>query len=131
MTDIPSSSDSQNASKPGPFFLYVKVPQERRRPPRKADAVVHLGETSAPGLILHHNFQQFWPLPDGEKEQIQAFLLFALGVWAADKLVPRGLRPDAWTRDIVVDTPTTATWAGSIFSPETPGPSNPGKPGLV
>lgn len=112
MTDVPLIADPQNTSPVKPFSLYLKAPQEKRRPSRKADAVVHLGEPLGPGLSLHNNFQQLWPLSDGKKEQVQAFLLFALGVWAADKLVLRGLRPDAWTRELIVDIPTTPSWAG-------------------
>lgn len=41
-----------------------------------------------------------------------AFLLAALGVWAADKLLPRKSQPDAWTREIVLHLPTTPEWAG-------------------
>jgi 7-cyano-7-deazaguanine synthase in queuosine biosynthesis len=111
MTDIPPIASSQDTSPPGPFVLYLRAPQERRRPSLRADAVVHLGDSSDFGLSLHHNFQQFWPLPEGKQERGQAFLLFALGVWAADKLVPRRLRPDAWTREFVVGIPTTPAWA--------------------
>ncbi len=105
-------ADSTKHSPARPFSLSLQAPQEKRRPPRKSDAVVHLGESSTSGLSLHHNFHRFWPLPAKNKEQIQAFLLFALGVWAADKLVPRALQPDAWSREIIVDVPMTAAWAG-------------------
>ncbi|MFZ2089247.1 MAG: Qat anti-phage system QueC-like protein QatC, partial [Desulfobaccales bacterium] len=30
----------------------------------------------------------------------------------ADKLAPRALQPDAWTRELVLDIPTTPAWAG-------------------
>ena len=113
MTDI--SDPKKDPSPQGPFYLYMKAPHERRRPPRQADAVVHLGDPSASGLCLHHNFRQFWPLPDGSKNPVQNFLLLASGVWAADKLVERSLQPDAWTRQFLVDIPTTADWAG--FAP--------------
>ena len=111
MTDLPHNADLQETPPVRPFFLYLKVPQEKRRPSRKADAVVHLGKPSGTGQCLHHNLQQFWPLPNRSKEQVQAFLLFALGVWAADKLVPRGPRPDAWTRELLVDIPATPAWS--------------------
>ena len=106
MTDIPSVSDPKKE----PFYLYMQAPHERRRPPRQADAALHLGDSSASGLALHHNFRQFWPLPDGKREPVQNFLLLASGVWAADKLVARNLQPDAWTRQFLVDIPTTIDW---------------------
>ena len=115
MTDIPSVSDPKKDTSPqGPFYLYMKAPHERRRPPRQADAVLHLGDPSASGLCLHHNFRQFWPLPDGSKNPVQDFLLLALGVWAADKLVARNLQFDAWTRQFLVDIPTTIDWGGFV-----------------
>lgn len=111
MKDIPSvPGPNQAASPPRPFYLYVKAPHEKRRPPRQADAVVRLGEPSAKGLALHHNFRQFWPLPDDKGEPVRNFLLFALGVWAADKLVARNLQSDAWTRQFLVDIPATTDW---------------------
>jgi 7-cyano-7-deazaguanine synthase in queuosine biosynthesis len=94
-----------------PFSLYLKAPQERRRPSRRAEAVVQIGEPSASGLALHHNFHQLWPLPAGQSGPVQAFLLLALGVWAADKLAPRSLQPDAWTRELRVEIPATPAWA--------------------
>jgi 7-cyano-7-deazaguanine synthase in queuosine biosynthesis len=116
MTSVPTLPTTQDTSASGPYVLYLRAPQERRRPSRRVDAVVHLGKPAQSGLSLHNNFQQLWPLPDGNKEPVWAFLLFALGVWAADKLVPRGLRPDAWTQEFVVDIPTTPAWSG--VSPE-------------
>lgn len=113
MTDIPSVSDPQATSACGPFSLYVKAPQERRRHRLRADAVVHLGDSSASGLTLHHNFRQLFPVPDGKKEPVQDFLLLALGVWAADKLVARNLQFDAWTRKFLVDIPTATDWGES------------------
>jgi 7-cyano-7-deazaguanine synthase in queuosine biosynthesis len=112
MTDVPSIAAHKDNSAQGPFYLFLKSPQEKQRPSRKADAVVHLEESSAPGLILHNNLHLFWPLPSEKQEQVQAFLVFAFGIWAADKLALRGLRPDAWTREIVVDIPMPSGWAG-------------------
>jgi 7-cyano-7-deazaguanine synthase in queuosine biosynthesis len=112
MTDVSPTAAPQDNSVLKPFYLFLKSPQEKRRPSGKADAVVHLEESSAPGLILHNNFQQFWPLPSGKQDQVQGFLVFALGVWAADKLMPRNLRPDAWTREFVADIPMPLAWAG-------------------
>ena len=108
MTDI--SDPQKHISPQGPFYLYVKASHEKRRPPRKADAVLRLGDASAQGLCLHHNFHQLFPLPRGQQEPVQDFLLLALGVWAADKLVARNLQVDAWTRKFLVDIPTTTGW---------------------
>jgi 7-cyano-7-deazaguanine synthase in queuosine biosynthesis len=95
-----------------PFRVYLKAPDEKRRPPKGADAVVRLDRPGSAGFCLHHNLQNFWPRPEGKGEQVQAFLLLALGVWAADKLAPRSPRPDAWTRDLILEIPTTPDWAG-------------------
>jgi 7-cyano-7-deazaguanine synthase in queuosine biosynthesis len=111
MTDIPSDVDFSKNTPLTPFSLYLKAPHERRRPAPRADAVVHTGEPSASGLAIHHNFRQLWPLADDQKEPVQGFLLLALGVWAADKLVPRSLQHDAWTRELRVDIPATPAWA--------------------
>ena len=73
--------------------------------------MVHLGKPGSAGFCLHHNFQHFRPLPQEKKLPVQGFLLLALGVWAADKLVPRNIQPDAWTRDLVLEIPTTPHWA--------------------
>ncbi len=112
MTDIPSVSASKGNPAVRPFRLYLKALDEKRRPPRGADAVVHLDDQAGAGFRLHHNFRQLWPLPLGNEGEVQAFLLLALGVWAADKLVPRSLQPDAWTRDLLLEIPTTPNWAG-------------------
>jgi 7-cyano-7-deazaguanine synthase in queuosine biosynthesis len=112
----PPPSESQALPPLKPYSLYLQAPQEKRPPSRRADAVVHLGESSGPGLAIHHNLGQFWPLAEEGRETVQAFLLCALGVWCADKLVPRGLQPDAWTRELLVAIPTTPAWAG--VSPE-------------
>jgi|YelNatPaOPRAMG01_1025707.scaffolds.fasta_scaffold03744_13 7-cyano-7-deazaguanine synthase in queuosine biosynthesis len=112
MTEFSYAASHKNNSAGGPFYLYVKSPQGKRRPFRKADAVVHLEESPPPSLVLHNNFQHLWPLTAEKQEQVQAFLVLALGVWAADKLVLRGQRPDAWTRKIVLDIPLPTAWAG-------------------
>ena len=95
-----------------PFRLYLKAPGEKRRPPKGADAVVRLDKPGSAGFCVHTNFRDLWPLPEGKKEPVQAFLLFALGVWAADKLALRHPRPDAWTRDLALEVPTISNWAG-------------------
>jgi 7-cyano-7-deazaguanine synthase in queuosine biosynthesis len=108
---VPPPSAPRGVSPLQPYTLHLQAPKERRRPSRRADAVVHLGEASAPGLRLHHNLRQFWPLPDDRQENVQAFLLAALGVWAADKLALRVLQPDAWTRQFRLDIPASPAWA--------------------
>lgn len=90
-----------------PFRLFLRAPAEKSRPPREADAVIHLSEPGVPGLPVYHNFREFWPLPGETAQEATAFLLWALGVWAADKLVPRALMPDAWTREIVLEYPSS------------------------
>jgi len=107
-----SSILASSATKP--FRLYLKAPGEKRRPPRVADAVVRLDKPKSAGFCLHTNFRDLWPLPEGKKEPVQVFLLFALAVWAADKLVPRSPRPDAWTRDLVLEIPATSNWAALV-----------------
>ncbi len=108
MTDI--SNPQKDTPPQGPFYLYVKAPHERERPPPRADAVLRLGDVSAKGLCLHHNFHQLFPLPRGQQGPVQDFLLLASGVWAADKLVARSLQFDAWTRKFLVGIPTTTDW---------------------
>jgi 7-cyano-7-deazaguanine synthase in queuosine biosynthesis len=111
MTDYPSPAGPKDNPSGKPFCLYLTAPGERRRPSPTIDAVVHLEGPQTPGLRLHHNFRQFWPLPDGKKDQVLGFLLFALTAWAADKLARRSAQPDAWSREIVVELPTTPAWA--------------------
>lgn len=103
---------SQDSSSRRPFSLYLKAPGEKRRPPPRFDAVVHLEGPQTPGLRLHHNFRQFWPLSAGKKDQVLGFLLFALAAWTADKLAPRRTQPDAWSREFMVEFPTAPAWAG-------------------
>ncbi len=101
---------SQEKPPAAPFHLSLKLPGERRRPARKADAVVHLEERPGPGLRLHHNLGRLWPLPPDKKGPVLGFLLIALGVWAADKLAPRRPRPDGWSRDLTVEVPLPSPW---------------------
>ena len=90
--------------------IYLKSPGEK--PPVRPDPgwVVHLDEAGPqPGLPLHHNLAS---LPRDPSPQAQAFLMLALGVWAADKLLPRAAAPDAWTREIALHYPAPPTWGG-------------------
>lgn len=114
MTDHPYPAGPKDNPSGSRFCLYLAAPGERRRPSKATDAVVHLGEDASPGHRLHHNFREFWPLADGLKDQVLGFLFFALGVWAADKLAPRRPQPDAWSRELVLEFPTTAAWTGLV-----------------
>ncbi len=107
---MPDAQNPPNAAAP-PFRLYLQAPGDKKRPPRAADAVVRLDEPGSPGFCVHTNFRDFRPLPESKAESIQAFLLCALAVWAADKLLPRHPRPDAWTREFIVAVPTTSQGA--------------------
>ncbi|MBI4796027.1 MAG: hypothetical protein HY790_09385 [Deltaproteobacteria bacterium] len=73
-------------------------------------AVIHLGEPGVSGYPLHHNLD-FFVFPSPPPPAVAAFLLAALGVWAGDKLLPRKVQPDAWTREIVLHLPATPEWA--------------------
>jgi 7-cyano-7-deazaguanine synthase in queuosine biosynthesis len=90
--------------------LYLKAPGEKRRPPPGMAAVMHLDEPGRPGYPIHHNLRQI-PDPAGLTGQaVQAFLLAALGVWAADKLQPRQAAADAWTREFSLHLPLSPGW---------------------
>jgi hypothetical protein len=93
-----------------PHQVYLRSPGERRRPPQGRAAVIHLAEPRVSGYPLHHNLPELWPLPGHTQPPVSAFLLSALGVWAADKLLPRSSAPDAWTRHIVLHLPLSASW---------------------
>ncbi len=97
--------------------LYLKAPyeknekHEKRRPPPGMAAVIHLDEPGQPGYPLHHNLSRL-PVSGGlPGQEVQAFLLAALGVWAGDKLSPRRATPDAWTRSLILHLPVSPRWA--------------------
>ncbi len=90
--------------------LYLRAPEERRRPPAGMDAVIHLDEPGGNGYPLHHNLGELWTTPHPFGQEVAAFLLTALGVWAADKLIPRRTAADAWTRQLVLHLPLSPTW---------------------
>lgn len=90
--------------------LYLKAPHEKRRPPPGMDVVIHLDEPGLSGYPLHHNLERLFSFPAPPDQTVQAFLLAALGVWAADKLQPRRLTPDAWTRQITLHLPVSPVW---------------------
>lgn len=92
------------------FALYFKAPGERFRSPRGADAVLHLDEPGVSGYPIHHNLEQFLTSPQAPSETVVSFLITALGVWAADKLLPRSGTRDAWTREIALHLPASGSW---------------------
>jgi 7-cyano-7-deazaguanine synthase in queuosine biosynthesis len=90
--------------------LYLKAPGEKRRPPPGTAAVIHLDEPGVPGYPLHHNLFRLPATPGLPGQAVTAFLLAALGVWAADKFLPRRAAPDAWTREITLNLPVSPGW---------------------
>ncbi len=68
--------------------LYLRVPGEKGRPVSLAAPIL----LEAPGAAA------------------LGFLAVALGVWAADKLLPRQAAADAWTRQIVLHLPAPESW---------------------
>ncbi|HZE21286.1 MAG TPA: hypothetical protein VE082_04455, partial [Desulfobaccales bacterium] len=90
------------------FFL--KAPGEKRRLPSGITAVLHLNEPGGPGYPIHHNLGRLPPLAGRPHPEVQAFLLAALAVWAADKFQPRQTAPDAWTREIILHLPVSPGW---------------------
>lgn len=91
--------------------LYLRAPGERRRQPSAMAAVIHLDEAGVAGYPLHHSLAGLLGSPQQPAAEVQAFLLAVLGVWAADKLLPRHQAPDAWARQIVLSLPTTSAWS--------------------
>src|SRR5512139_2833655 len=90
--------------------LYLRAPKEKRRPPPGMAAVIHLDEPGRDGYPLHHNLARLPTAPGLPGQAAAAFLLAAMGVWAADKFLPRRTAPDAWTRPITLNLPVSAAW---------------------
>ena len=90
--------------------LYLRAPNEKRRPPPGMAAVIHLDEPGRDGYPLHHNLARLPAAPGLPGQAVAAFLLAALGVWAADKFLPRSATPDAWTRQITLNLPVSPGW---------------------
>jgi 7-cyano-7-deazaguanine synthase in queuosine biosynthesis len=90
--------------------IYLKAPNEKRRPPPRMAAVIHLDEPGQSGFPLHHNLSRLFSTPRPPGQSIPAFLLTALGVWAADKLQPRQITVDAWTRQLTLHLPMSPAW---------------------
>ena len=91
--------------------LFLRAPGEKRRPPAGMTAEIHLDEPGRSGYPLHHDLAQLLAAPQLPGEAAQTFLLAALGVWAADKLLPRREAPDAWTREIILHLPAADPWS--------------------
>ncbi|MFZ5448856.1 MAG: Qat anti-phage system QueC-like protein QatC [Thermodesulfobacteriota bacterium] len=90
--------------------LYLKIPGEKRRPPPGIEAVIHLDEPDQSGYPLHQNLSRLFNFPAPPGQAVQAFLILALGVWAADKFQPRRTTLDAWTRQLTLHLPTNSQW---------------------
>lgn len=96
--------------------IYLKVPHEKnekygkRRTLPGMPAVIHLDEPGQSGYPLHQNLSRLFSTPAPPSQSVQAFLLAALGVWAADKLQPRRIAPDAWTRQLTLHLPVSPQW---------------------
>ena len=90
--------------------LYLRAPYEKRRPPPGMNAVIHLDEPGRTGYPLHHNLSRLPAAAGLPGQAVSSFLLAALGVWAADKLLPRSYTPDAWTRQITLNLPVSPGW---------------------
>ena len=90
--------------------LYLRAPGDKRRPPAGMAAVVHLDEPATAGYALHHDLAQLPAAPGLPGAAAQGFLLMALGIWAADKLLDRRAAADAWTREIVLHLPAPDAW---------------------
>jgi 7-cyano-7-deazaguanine synthase in queuosine biosynthesis len=95
--------------------IYLKAPYERyekyekRRPPGMAE-VIHLDKPGLSGYPLHHNLSRLFSSPAPPTQTVQAFLLAAMGIWAADKVQPRQKTADAWTRQLILHLPVSPAW---------------------
>jgi hypothetical protein len=76
------------------------------------DHAVGLPPTTA-DLKVHHNLDILGSAPGHLPDAIQTFLVTAIGLWAADKIVPRQSAPDAWTRRLHVSLPA-AGWSAAL-----------------
>jgi 7-cyano-7-deazaguanine synthase in queuosine biosynthesis len=89
--------------------LYLRVPGEKGRPASLAGHL-HLEGPGAAGYPFHHDLEEMFTSPEPPGAAALGFLLAALGVWAADKLLPRRAAADAWTRQIVLHLPAPKPW---------------------
>ncbi|MDD3579654.1 MAG: hypothetical protein PHW74_01390 [Desulfobacca sp.] len=88
-------------------------PQETPYTPEKYAADLSLWPSTA-GFTVHHNLQHLWASPQLPGPEYQSLLLFAIGVWAADKLVLRSTAADAWTRELVLEVPVSPAWMAPL-----------------
>ncbi|MBM4289961.1 MAG: hypothetical protein FJ135_17775 [Deltaproteobacteria bacterium] len=72
------------------------------------DCAIGLGPSSL-GMMVHHNLGLLGQGAGSLPEEVRTFLVVGIGVWAADKAVPRQSAPDAWTRQLQVSLPA-AGW---------------------
>ena len=94
--------------------LYLRAPGERRRALPASATLIHLDEPEVAGYPLHHDLAQLLAAPQLPGEAAQGFLLMALGVWAADKLLDRRDARDAWTRQITLHLPVPDAWGPHV-----------------
>jgi len=92
------------------YRLYLRAPGEKGALPRGQNAIIHLNEPGISGQPVHHNLGNMFASPFLPPDTVQAFLLAAMGIWAADKLVSRRLARDAWTRVLELHLPVTGRW---------------------
>lgn len=90
--------------------LSLEIPVQARRA-AEADTIA-LRARGAAAYPLHHDLEKLFISPGPGGAAAPGFLLAALGVWAADKLLPRSRAADAWTRQIVLHLPVPEPWAG-------------------
>lgn len=85
--------------------------QAREPWPTAVDYTAVLSLWPSPGgLTVHHNLEQLYAISRPAGPEYQTLLLLAIGVWAADKLLPRAAAPDAWTRKIGLEIPVSPAW---------------------
>src|SRR4030042_3409615 len=89
--------------------LYFRAPGEKRTPAGVA-AGMHLEEPGAAGYPVHHNLGRLFTSSRQPSPEVDPFLMAALAAWPGDKLLPRQLAPDAWTRKIARHLPASDPW---------------------
>ncbi len=64
-------------------------------------------------LKIHHNLGLLGTAPGQLPDAVLTFLVACIGLWAADKIVPRASAPDAWTRRLRVSCPAVG-WSEAL-----------------
>jgi hypothetical protein len=64
-------------------------------------------------LKINHNLGILGTAPGQLPDAVLTFLVASIGVWAADKIVPRASAPDAWTRRLQVSCPAVG-WSEAL-----------------